>query len=70
MDVRLKASYKSMSYIEPVYDSYWDEGREEFIHSDFVVGYQVVSDTGTILGSGESREEALASAHECNLLFA
>lgn len=58
-----------MRYIEPVYDSYWDDDREEFIHSDFVVGYQVVSDTGTILGSGETREEALARAHESQLLF-
>lgn len=59
-----------MRYIEPVYDSYWDDERDEFIHSDFVVGYQVVADTGTILGSGETREEALANAHEHEALFA
>lgn len=53
-----------MRYIEPVYDQYWDDDRDEFIHSDFVVGYRVVSETGAILGEGETREDALAKAQE------
>lgn len=58
-----------MRYIEPVYDSYWEDDREEFIHSDFVVGYQVVTETGAVLGEGETREDALANAHERDALF-
>lgn len=51
-----------MRYIEPMYDEYWDEVKEEFIHTDTLIGYRVVSDTGALLGEGETREEALEAA--------
>lgn len=58
-----------MRYIEPMYDEYWDEIKEEFMHTDTLIGYRVVSETGAVIGEGESREEALASAHEHDALF-
>lgn len=53
-----------MRYIEPVYDEYWDDVRDEFISTDTLVGYRVVSERGVILGEGETREEALERAQE------
>lgn len=58
-----------MRYIEPMYDAYWDEIKEEFMHTDTLIGYRVVSESGAVIGEGESREEALANAHERDLLF-
>lgn len=67
--VHLFISHAHMRYIEPVYDSYWDDIAEEFVHTDTIVAYQVISDTGTVLGEGETREEALTSANDRDLLF-
>lgn len=52
-----------MRYIEPIYDEYWDEGSGEFASTDTLIGYRVVSETGAVLGEGESRDEALANSH-------
>lgn len=58
-----------MRYIEPMYDEYWDDVKDEFVSTDTLVGYRVVSSIGTILGEGETREEALTNAHEHEALF-
>lgn len=57
-----------MRCIEPVYQQYWDDVSEEMVETGELVGYRVVGDTGTVLGIGETREEALANARERVLL--
>lgn len=52
-----------------MYDDYWDDVKEEFVSTDMLVGYRVVSSIGTTLGEGETREEALANANEHEALF-
>ena len=50
-----------------MYDEYWDEVSGEFVNTDILIGYRVVSQTGAVLASGETREEALAAAYEAKV---
>jgi hypothetical protein len=54
--------------IVPITRQYWDEVVEELVCTDEIVGYKVVSETGALLGAGDSRAEALHAAHESILL--
>lgn len=54
--------------IVPVIDQYWDDVVGELVSTGEVVGYKIVSETGALLGAGETRVEALKAAQDALLL--
>lgn len=50
--------------IEPVFYAYWSDEADEMIETSDLIGYRVVSNTGAILGFGETRSEAVSLAQE------
>ncbi|HYD93219.1 MAG TPA: hypothetical protein VEB18_02055 [Candidatus Paceibacterota bacterium] len=57
-----------MLYIEPLTRYSWSDEDEDFQDTCEVFGYQVRDERGAVLGSGETREAALAAAQEAVLL--
>lgn len=57
-----------MLYIEPLTRYAWDGEGEEFRDTTEVFGYQVKDESGAVLGSGETRRDALAAARTAMLL--
>ncbi len=54
--------------IQPVISSVFPESDESFEHVNELVGFEVYAKDGTLIGSGETREEALQAAQEFILL--
>jgi len=50
--------------IEPITRRVWCDREEEFLDSYELIGYEVRADDGTLLGAGETRDEALRAARE------
>ena len=48
--------------IEPIMEQVWCERAEEYIDTYSLSHYEVRADDGTLLGSGETRDEALSAA--------
>ena len=48
--------------IEPITGRVWCDREEEFLDSYELIGYEVRADNGTLLGTGETRDEALGAA--------
>lgn len=50
--------------IEPITGRVWCDRAEEYVDTTELLGYEVRADNGTLLGTGETRDEALHAARE------
>ncbi len=50
--------------IEPITAQVWCDRAEEFVDTHEFIGYEVRANDGTLLGTGETRNEALRAARE------
>ena len=50
--------------IEPITAKVWSEREGEYVDTYELVGYEVWGDDGTLIGKGETRNEALCAARE------
>lgn len=57
-----------MLYIEPLTRYAWDDEDEEYRDTTEVFGYEVRNERGAVLGTGETRRDALAAARAAMLL--
>lgn len=49
-------------YVEPIHRALWDDVRGEVITLPEIYGYQACTREGRVVGTGESREEAITAA--------
>ncbi len=57
-----------MRYIEPLVRRVWSDAAEEYVDSYEIEGYCVKNELGEVLGTGESRDQALEAAQRFILL--
>lgn len=48
--------------IEPIMARVWCDRAEEYVDTHELIGYEVRAENGTLLGTGETRDEALSAA--------
>lgn len=54
--------------IEPITRRVWSDHAEEFVDTHELIGYEVRANDGTLLGTGDTRADALRAARELTLL--
>ena len=55
--------------IEPITRRVWSDYAEEFVDTHELIGYEVRAADGTLLGTGDTRAEALHAARVFTILL-
>lgn len=53
--------------IEPIMAQVWCDRSEEYVDTYELIGYEVRAENGTLLGTGETRDEALHTARDFHI---